>query len=311
MKIAVFLPVLLPLLLQSVPVTPVTVSTSSRIVKVEEHSEAKLSCEFKTEKDQNPRIEWKKMEEKGTSFVYFNGSFAEFYMGRAKMEGATITLQKVTLKDDGEYRCEVSAAADDVQLGETILTLNVLVPPHIPSCEIPSSALTGSRVALRCRDKYSIPPANYTWYKDKTPVFPPRHTNATYSVNKETGILTFHAVTIADSGLYHCEANNRVGKPKSCVGNHMTVDDLNVPGIVAGIVIFCLIITLCTLGVCYAHRQGYFNRHRGRSFWIQQCHGVAHISSQNLNRSEDIPHAGYGPPSQNIQDFKHTQSFML
>lgn len=38
--------------------------------------EAKLSCEFKTEKDQNPRIEWKKMEEKGTSFVYFNGSFA-------------------------------------------------------------------------------------------------------------------------------------------------------------------------------------------------------------------------------------------
>lgn len=38
------------------------------------------------------------------------------------------------------------------------------------------------------------------------------------------------------------------------------LDDLNVPGIVAGIVILCLIICLCTLGVCYAHRQGYFNR---------------------------------------------------
>lgn len=37
-------------------------------------------------------------------------------------------------------------------------------------------------------------------------------------------------------------------------------DDLNVPGIVAGIVTLCLIITLCTLGVWYAHRQGYFNR---------------------------------------------------
>lgn len=36
--------------------------------------EAKLSCEFKTEKDQNPRIEWKK-KDTGTSFVYFNGTF--------------------------------------------------------------------------------------------------------------------------------------------------------------------------------------------------------------------------------------------
>ncbi|KAG7315680.1 hypothetical protein KOW79_020546 [Hemibagrus wyckioides] len=309
MKILVFLPVFL-LLIQIIPVAPVTVTTSSPIVKVEEYSEARLSCEFKTEKDQNPRIEWKK-KDTDTSFVYFNNNFTGPFMGRAKIEGATITLQKVMLKDAGEYRCEVSASLDLVQLGETNVTLKVLVPPHTPSCDIPSSALTGSGVVLRCRDKYSIPPASYTWYKDKKPVFQPRHANATYSVNEKTGILQFHTVSIADAGLYHCEANNGVGKSKSCEGNHMRIDDLNVPGIVAGIVILCLVISLCILGVCYAHRQGYFNRHRGRSFWIQQCHGVAHISSQNLNRSEDIPHAGYGPPSQNVQDFKHTQSFML
>ncbi|KAK3530166.1 hypothetical protein QTP86_017742 [Hemibagrus guttatus] len=330
MKAPVFLPVFL-LFLQIVPVAPVTVTTSSPIVKVEEYSEARLSCEFKTEKDQNPRIEWKK-KDMDTSFVYFNNNFTGPFVGRAKIEGATITLQKVTLKDAGEYRCEVSASGDLVQLGETNVTLKVLVPPHTPSCEIPSSALTGSGVVLRCRDQYSIPPASYTWYKDKKPVFQPRHANATYSVNEKTGILEFHTVSIADAGLYHCEANNGVGKSKSCVGNRMRIDDLNVPGIVAGIVILCLVISLCILGIYYAHRQGYFNRkyfnlfsvflsllrlnlimagHRGRSFWIQQCHGVAHISSQNLNRSEDIPHAGYGPPSQNVQDFKHTQSFML
>ncbi|XP_060716871.1 junctional adhesion molecule 2A [Tachysurus vachellii] len=310
MKNPVSLPVFLLLLLQNVPVVPVTVTTSSPVVKVEEYSEARLSCEFKTEKDQNPRIEWKR-KETGTSFVYFDNNFTGPFVGRAKIEGATITLQKVTLKDAGEYRCEVSASTDSVQLGEANITLKVLVPPHTPTCEIPSSALTGSVVELYCKDQYSIPPASYTWYKDKMPVLPSRHANTTYSVNKETGILAFHKVTIADAGLYHCEANNGVGKSKSCVGNHMAIDDLNVPGIVAGIVILCLVVSLCTLGVCYAHRQGYFNRHRGRSFWIQQCHGVAHISSQNLNRSEDIPHAGYGPPSQNVQDFKHTQSFML
>ncbi|KAL7845867.1 hypothetical protein AOLI_G00240590 [Acnodon oligacanthus] len=300
---------LLLLLLHSFPVAPVTVSTTQSKVEVQENSDAVLSCLFKTEKDQNPRIEWKK-KDNGISMVYFEGNFTGPFKGRAKIEGATVTLYKVQLKDAGQYRCEVSAAADSVQLGETNVTLKVLVPPHVPFCEIPSSALTGSLVELRCSDQYSIPPAVYTWYKDKKPLSSPR-VNATYTINRNTGILTFQTVTRADAGQYHCEARNGVGQPKSCVGNHMTIDDLNITAIIAGIVVLCLVISVCTLGACYAHRQGYFSRHRGRSFWIPQCHGAAHISSQNLNRTEDIPHAGYGSPPQDTQDFKHTQSFML
>ncbi|KAK5891200.1 hypothetical protein CgunFtcFv8_018479 [Champsocephalus gunnari] len=49
--------------------------------------------------------------------------------------------------------------------------------------------------------------------------------------------------------------------------------------------------------------------HRGRSFWISQCHGAAHISSQTLHRTEDTSNVNYIPPPQ--EDFKHTQSFML
>lgn len=37
-------------------------------------ADAVLSCEFKTEKDHNPRIEWKK-KGKGVTFVYFNRKF--------------------------------------------------------------------------------------------------------------------------------------------------------------------------------------------------------------------------------------------
>ena len=36
--------------------------------------DAVLSCEFRTEKDQNPRIEWKK-KGKAVTFVYFNNKF--------------------------------------------------------------------------------------------------------------------------------------------------------------------------------------------------------------------------------------------
>lgn len=36
--------------------------------------DAVLSCEFRTEKDQSPRIEWKK-KGKAVTFVYFNHKF--------------------------------------------------------------------------------------------------------------------------------------------------------------------------------------------------------------------------------------------
>lgn len=63
------------------------------------------------------------------------------------------------------------------------------VPPHTPSCEIPSGAVTGSVVQLRCRDRQSIPPATYSWFKDDQLISAPRNANATYLINSHTGIL--------------------------------------------------------------------------------------------------------------------------
>ena len=48
------------------------------------------------------------------------------FEGRATIEGATVTLQRVTQDDAGEYRCEISAPLDTVSLGETNVTLKVL-----------------------------------------------------------------------------------------------------------------------------------------------------------------------------------------
>ncbi|XP_051982461.1 junctional adhesion molecule 2A-like [Xyrauchen texanus] len=304
-----FVSVALLILIQSVSVTPVTVTSQNPRVRVQEYSDAELSCEFKTEIDNNPRIEWKK-KDKDVSFVYFEGHFRGPFEGRAEIDGATVRLRRVTQADAGEYRCEVSAPLDGITLGETNVTLAVLVPPHTPSCDIPSSALTGSPVELRCSDQHSIPPAVYTWFKDKIPL-PIHNANATYTVNKFTGVLLFQTVSRTDTGKYHCEARNDVGPPKSCEATHMQIDDMNLPAVIAGVVVLCLIVLLCALGVFYAHRQGYFRRHRGRSFWIPQCHGVAHISSQNLNRTEDNQNSGYSHTPQDPQDFKHTQSFML
>ncbi|XP_029929619.1 junctional adhesion molecule 2A isoform X1 [Myripristis murdjan] len=285
-RTSLYLPIVI-LLMQCSPSVPVTVTTNRHKVEVHESADAVLSCMFRTEKDQNPRIEWKK-KGKDVSFVYYEGQFRGPFEGRASIDGATVTLHKVTQKDAGEYRCEISAPLDSVTLGETNVTLKVLVPPQIPSCEIPTSALTGSAVQLRCRDRQSIPPATYSWYKDNQPISPPRHANATYLINSHTGILEFKAVAKEDTGRYSCLASNGVGTAKMCKGNHMTIEDINVTAVVATVVVIALVIVVCGCGGFLLHRNGFFSPgHRGRS---------------NVN---------YIPPPQEPQDFKHTQSFML
>uniref|UniRef100_A0A3Q4G9I6 Junctional adhesion molecule 2b n=1 Tax=Neolamprologus brichardi TaxID=32507 RepID=A0A3Q4G9I6_NEOBR len=179
---------------------------------------------FKTEKDQNPRIEWKK-KGKGVTFVYFNHKFTGSYAGRAKIEGATLTIHSVTQKDSGEYRCEVTASEDHVNLGEATVTLNVLVPPHVPSCNVPSSVFVGSGLELLCKDKLSVPPATYRWYKDNKALTDPKTQLLFLSCTLPPASVCleqkFKSVSKVDAGMYRCESSNSVGAPKSCVAQQL------------------------------------------------------------------------------------------
>ncbi|XP_028847706.1 junctional adhesion molecule 2b isoform X2 [Denticeps clupeoides] len=262
----------------------VTVSTSKASVVAHENSNAVLSCEFKTEKDPHPRIEWKK-KGKDVAFVYFDGKFRDAYAKRASIDGATVTLQSVTQKDSGVYRCEVTARLDHVPLGEVDIALNVLVPPHTPSCEIPATAVSGLAAELHCRDEHSIPAATYSWYKDNRPLT--SRPDAHYSLDPQKGSLKFKTVSKFDAGRYRCESSNGVGAPKSCAGQDMKVIEIELSlklllaagGGAAGLLL------LCCLGGCLCYRRGCCCRRRRRP-----AHEEKRRGNQNI----------YSPPPQEV-----------
>ncbi|XP_069563642.1 junctional adhesion molecule 2b [Brachyistius frenatus] len=271
----------------------VTVSTSKPNVQVHEHTDAVLACDFRTEKDQNPRIEWKK-KGKAVTFVYFNHKFTGSYAGRAKIEGAMLTIHSVTQKDSGEYRCEVTASEDHVNLGEATVTLNVLVPPHVPSCEVPSSVLVGSGVELLCKDKLSVPPATYHWYKDNRALTATGDTP--FSIDANKGTLKFKSVSKGDAGKYRCESSNSVGAPKSCVAQELKVNDypLNMTILIAAAAGFVTLVLFCCICVCVCHRRGCCKK------------GKKTKSNKSYNPPPPPP-----PPSRNLKHYKQTQSFMI
>ncbi|XP_062366784.1 junctional adhesion molecule B [Cinclus cinclus] len=274
-------------------VSGISIETDIKNVKAEEFKEAILSCKHKFSKGMSLRIEWKKIQPQGVSFVYYNSEFTGDLRGRAEMLNTGIRIRNVTRRDSGTYRCEISAKSEEGQhLGEATITLTVLVAPTTPVCEVPSSAMTGTVVQMSCKETEGSPPSEYQWYKNGVPLLEKtgtgsaREANITYTMNKKSGTLLFNTVTKNDTGEYFCEASNGIGLSQKCSVKRMQVDDLNVSAIIVAVVFVALVMVLCGLGVFYAQKKGYFAKES---------------SSQKKTNYQ----------STSEKDFKHTKSFVI
>ncbi|XP_039713194.1 junctional adhesion molecule B [Pteropus medius] len=263
-----------------------------KVVTAIEYQEVILACKY-PKRTIAFRLEWKKLGQ-SVSFVYYQQALQGDFKDRAELIDFSIRIKNVTRRDAGKYRCEISAPSEQGQnLEEDTVTLEVLVAPAVPSCEVPNSALSGTVVELRCQDREGNPAPEYTWFKDGirlsgNPKLGSQSTNSSYTINTKSGTLQFNTVSKLDSGEYSCEARNSVGY-RRCPGKRMQVDDLNISGIIAAVVAVALVISICGFGVCYAQRKGYFSKET--SF---QKSGSA---SKSTTMSEN--------------DFKHTKSFII
>ncbi|XP_063058300.1 junctional adhesion molecule A-like [Engraulis encrasicolus] len=236
-----------------------TASTSTPVVEVQENQGADLKCTYTSDFGSNPRVEWSVRKSSQSSFVYFDGQPTEPYQGRVTKYAGGLRFDKVTREDSGEYACAV-AGADHT--AEAQIQLVVLVPPSVPLCMIPTSVTTGHQAILSCMDPTASPAATYKWYKNDVPLpdDPSKFENfknMTYKIDSNLGTLDFPAVSHADSGDYFCESSNKAGPPQRCEAVKMMAYDVNVGGIVAGVIFALIAVGLLAFGVWFAYSKGY------------------------------------------------------
>uniref|UniRef100_A0A1A8PLA8 Junctional adhesion molecule A n=1 Tax=Nothobranchius rachovii TaxID=451742 RepID=A0A1A8PLA8_9TELE len=264
-------------------VSSFSVTTSNADVKVKENAGADLTCTVSADFGSNPRVEWKFDKLGSQTFVVFNGVVTDPYASRVTLYSrSNLRFSKVTREDTGVYTCEASSSTSGLQ--KATVKLTVLVPPSVPICGVPDSVTTGKSATLTCFDPAASPPPTYRWYKDGTllPSDPSKFAgfqNATYKLDPATGKLDFPSAAKMDSGQYYCEVSNEAGPTQKCQAQRMEVRDLNTGGIVAGVIIFLLLLGLVIFGVWYANKKGYLptakteGKHRMDAVYQPTSHG--------------------------------------
>ncbi|XP_075046708.1 junctional adhesion molecule C [Mixophyes fleayi] len=295
-------PGFLLLLLQGCGVLAVKLISDNTNPEVQEYQRVKLSCIIQHTNTNDPRIEWKKIKNDDTTIVYLDNIIQGDLKNRAEIESqSSLVIFNASRSDNGKYRCEVTAMDDENKFDEIIISLTVRVKPVTPQCRVPKSVPVGKSAVLHCQENEGYPRSVYRWYRNSDALpedskANPKFLNSSFTLNIITGTLMFSAVNKGDMGQYYCIASNAAGSAR-CEAQLLEVYDLNIGGIVGGILVVVVVLILITVGICCAYRKGYFasnSRPNGQSY-----KNPAKADGVNYLRTSDEG------------DFRHKSSFVI
>ncbi|KAM6907581.1 junctional adhesion molecule 3B-like [Xenentodon cancila] len=267
----------------------------------DEFDKIELSCLIESISTTNPRIEWKKLTSDGPSYVYFGKKISGDLENRAVIrEPATLVITNATRSDTARYRCEVTAADDHKSFDEVVIDLVVRVKPVVPKCSVPKSVPFGKSAELSCVEEEGFPKSQYQWFKNREeipddPKTSLKFLNSSYTLSVETGTLKFIAVRKEDAGEYFCRAKNDAGYAE-CAPQKMEVYDIDIVGIVLGVLVVVIVLLCITAGICCAYKQGYFT------------------SEKQAGNNYKVPAKGDGVDyvrTEDEGDFRHKSSFVI
>ncbi|XP_076968511.1 junctional adhesion molecule C isoform X3 [Tamandua tetradactyla] len=212
--------VFLLLLLRGCSIGAVNLKSSNRNPVVQEFESVELSCIIMDSQTNEPRIEWKKIQDDQTTYVFFDNKIQGDLAGRAEVVGKTsLKIWNVTRTDSALYRCEVVARNDRKEIDEIVIELTVQVKPVNPVCRVPKAVPVGKAATLHCQESEGYPRPLYSWYHNNVPLptdsrANPRFRNSSFLLNSETGTLVFSAVHKENAGQYYCIASNDAGSAR-------------------------------------------------------------------------------------------------
>uniref|UniRef100_H3ACR7 Ig-like domain-containing protein n=1 Tax=Latimeria chalumnae TaxID=7897 RepID=H3ACR7_LATCH len=111
----------------------------------------------------------------------------------------TLTLEKVTGKDSGNYYCKARNQVGEIY--STLVNINVIYVPKNTNVSVyPLKFKQGDEVVLNCIADSNPGFSSYTWYKDKK-----------WLRREYRATLGFSHIAISDAGGYTCLPENAVG----------------------------------------------------------------------------------------------------
>ncbi|XP_051041711.1 cell surface A33 antigen [Phodopus roborovskii] len=218
---------LLPALAATFPVwvavDAISVETTQDVLRAARGNSVTLPCTYITSApDREGLVQWDKLLRSETERV-FTWNFAKEsyiygtrYENRVKISNdvqlsdASITIDQLTMDDNGTYECSVSLLSDLEGTSKSRVRLLVLVPPSMPACGIEGETVIGNDIKLTCLSAEGSPSPQYSW--------------KSYNAQNQQRPLTQPAsgqplilknITTDMAGYYICTSSNEVGV-KSC-----------------------------------------------------------------------------------------------
>ncbi|KAF1401611.1 Cell surface A33 antigen, partial [Spheniscus humboldti] len=158
----------------------------------------------------------------------------------------SITINAVTMEDNGTYACTVRLRNDPPRQ-TAALALLVLVAPSNPECKILGTAEYGQTINLTCISHEGSPKPRYTWQS--------------FNVQNEPRVLqttegeqiTLKNISADTSGFYICTSTNVVGKEFCNMTVSVVPPSMNIAlyaGIIGGAVAAIIVIGILAYCCC-------------------------------------------------------------
>ncbi|ELK29893.1 Cell surface A33 antigen [Myotis davidii] len=157
-------------------VTAISVETPPEVLRAARGRSVTLPCTYRTSVlERKGFIQWDKLlrshSEKVLAWTFSTKDYVygKLYENRVTLSGnaeesdASVTINQLTMDDNGTYECSVSLLNDLDGVSKARVRLLVLVPPSKPDCSILGDTVIGSDIQLTCQSKEGSPLPQYRW----------------------------------------------------------------------------------------------------------------------------------------------------